>query len=185
MKLPRTIDQLRIVFYPDPVLRESCRPVEAFDAQLAALAERMGFLFHEAAGVGLAAPQVGVAVRMFVCNPTGEPEDTRVWVNPELSDLEGSVEADEGCLSIPGVTVPKRRAERAVIQGFDLTGQPVRAEGTDLLARIWQHEIDHLNGVLVVDGMSEAAELANRKTLKQLEADYAAAARRRGRPAKR
>ncbi len=185
MDLPAPIDKLTIVHYPSPVLRRRCAPIETFDDELAAVARQLETLFHEAAGVGLAAPQVGVPVRLFVCNPTGEPEDGRVWVNPRLFDLEGSVDAEEGCLSIPGVTVPKRRAQHAVIEGFDLAGNRVRAEADDLLARIWQHEVDHLDGVLVIDGMADAAELANRKTLKQLEADYAAANHRRGKTSRR
>ncbi|NOT02566.1 MAG: peptide deformylase [Phycisphaerales bacterium] len=177
MRLPQPVDKLRIVMYPAAVLRKRCAPIKGFDDGLAELAQRMIALMHEARGVGLAAPQVGVSHRLFVCNATGQPDDDTVWVNPVLSDLEGSVEADEGCLSIPGVNVPKRRAARARLRGFDVHGRPSEATATELLARIWQHESDHLNGVLVIDGMSEAAELANRRAIKQLEADYATARR--------
>ncbi|MEE9296148.1 MAG: peptide deformylase [Phycisphaerae bacterium] len=185
MKLPRPLDELRIVHYPDPVLRKKCKPVESFDNQLAALARRMEVLMREAGGLGLAAPQVGVPIRMFICNPTREEDAGVVWVNPVLSDLEGAIEAYEGCLSIPEVSVPKRRAVHAVIDGFDLTGKPMRAQGDELIVRIWQHEMDHVNGVLVIDHMSAAAELANRRIIRQLEADYAAARRRRKAPSKR
>lgn len=172
MRLPQPIDKLRIVLYPAAVLRKRCAPIRVFDDALVGLAQRMVALMHEARGVGLAAPQVGVPQRLFVCNPTGEPGDDAVWVNPELSDLEGAVESDEGCLSIPGVHVPKRRAARVRLRGCDVYGRPVEATGADLQARIWQHETDHLNGVLVIDGMSETAELTNRRTLRQLEIDY-------------
>lgn len=174
MDIPAPMEKLRIRIYPDPVLRQRCKPVETFDEQLAALVRRMLFLIHEAPGVGLAAPQVGVPIRLFVCNPTAEPEDDTVWVNPVLSNLEGSIEAEEGCLSIPGVNVLKRRATNAVIEGRDLSGDPIRAGATDLLVRVWQHEMDHLDGILVIDNMSETAELGNRRALRQLEADDAA-----------
>ncbi len=184
MKLPTSVDKLQIALYPDPVLRLVCKPVEAFDDQLAALVERMKHLLREAHGVGLAAPQVGVPIRLFICCPTGEDDDLTVWVNSQLSDMQGAEEGEEGCLSIPGVTVPKRRATQACIRGFDFAGNPISAEITGLTARVCQHESDHLDGVLVIDAMPELAELANRKTIKQLEADYAAAMRRR-RPSSR
>lgn len=128
---------------------------------------------REQRGVGLAGPQVGVLSRLFVCNPTGEPDDDRIWVNPVPVEMEGSSEADEGCLSIPGISVPKRRATRVIIEAQDIDGKTLRNEAVDLLARIWQHEIEHLDGRLVIDDMSEAAELNNRRIIKQLEADYA------------
>lgn len=179
MKLPKPINDLRIVFYPNEVLRKKCAPVKEFDDDLAALARRMEQLLHDAGGVGLAAPQVGVPIRFFITNPSGDPGDTVVWVNPVLSDFDGVEESEEGCLSIPGVTVEKRRAARAIITGFDITGAPRRAEAAGLLARIWQHETDHLNGVLVIDAMSEVAELANRRAIQQLETDYARTHHRR------
>ena len=175
--VPKPIEKLRIVLYPHPALRQRCKPVERFDDELSALVDRMLVLMREGRGVGLAGPQVGVLLRLFVCNPTGEPGDAAVWVNPVLSGLEGSVEAEEGCLSLPNVNVPKRRAQTAVIEGFDVRGNPKRAQASDLLARIWQHETDHLDGILIIDAMSEAAELANRRTIRQLEADFEAARR--------
>jgi peptide deformylase len=178
LKLPAPIGGLRIVFYPAPILRRRCEAVEEFDDSLVALVSRMEELLFESNGVGLAAPQVGIAIRLFICNPTCSPGDTTVWVNPELSELEGLVESEEGCLSIPGVSVPKRRAMKATICGQGLDGAEKRVEGEDLVARIWQHERDHLDGVLVVDGMSESAELANRRAVRQLEEEYAAANRR-------
>ncbi len=172
MKLPQPIDKLRILLYPHPALRRSCRPVESFDGQLKALADQMIALMREQRGVGLAGPQVGVLNRLFVCNPTGEPQDDHIWVNPVLVEMEGSAEAEEGCLSIPGVSVLKRRATRVIIEARDVDGKAVRTEGTDLVARVWQHEIEHLDGRLVIDDMSEATELTNRRIIKQLEADY-------------
>ena len=125
-------------------------------------------------GVGLAACQVGVLLRLFVCNPTGEPEDRRCYVNPEPVDLEGAFEGDEGCLSIPELTVPIRRAQRCTLRAFDVVGQPVEVRGEDLEARVWQHETDHLNGVLIIDKMSPASKIASRRILKKLEEDFRA-----------
>src|SRR5215211_3289943 len=96
-------EDLQIIQYPDPRLKKASLPVEKFDESLKALAARMFQLMREARGVGLAAPQVGQNVRMFVMNHTGEPADDRVYVNPELVDAEGAEEGEEGCLSLPGI----------------------------------------------------------------------------------
>ncbi|HEY3243933.1 MAG TPA: peptide deformylase [Phycisphaerae bacterium] len=163
---------LRIISYPDPALRSHCTPVETFDESLSALALRMLELMREARGVGLAAPQLGVPLRLFVCNPTGQPTDDVVCVNPHLLDLEGAVEAEEGCLSIPGVQVPMRRAQSARLRFQDLIGQQRELQGEGMPARIWQHENDHLDGKLIIDSMSAAVEIANRRALKQLRESY-------------
>src|SRR3954466_10699983 len=99
------LEQLRIVLYPDPRLKKIALPVEHFDQPLKDLAARMFELMREAKGVGLAAPQVARGIRLFVMNHTGEPQDDRVYVNPILSDPDGEEEAEEGCLSIPGLHV--------------------------------------------------------------------------------
>lgn len=164
--------KLRIIKYPDPRLRQVCEPVTHFDDSLRALALRMLELMHDAKGVGLAAPQVGVLSRMFVCHAIADPEDHMILVNPELADLQGQAVGEEGCLSIPDVTVEIRRAESCTILAQDLNGEPVRATGVDLVARCWQHECDHLNGRLITDRMSEADKIANRRVLKTLEAEF-------------
>jgi len=163
---------IKIRFYPDACLRQKCAPVEVFDGALADLAARMLKLMHTERGVGLAGPQVGVCRRIFVCSPTGQPEDNRVYINPELYDLTGAEESEEGCLSVPEVRVTVRRAKRCRLKAFDLTGEPIEEEGTDLIARIWQHEADHLEGRLIVDRMNGTDQIANKKLLTQLEADY-------------
>jgi len=164
---------LRVVVYPDPVLKQVSAAVTQFGPKLRSLTERMFDLMREGKGVGLAAPQVGVSIRVFVCNPTEDPKNDLVCINPKLLELTGQAEQQEGCLSIPGVTVSLRRATRAKLEAFDLEGNRFEVEGADLLARIWQHEVDHLDGRLIIDRMAEADELANRKALKQLKADYA------------
>lgn len=162
----------QIVLYPDPCLRAKCMPIKDFDESLAALAERMLELMHAGNGVGLAGPQVGVCRRIFVCNPTGKPADDRVFINPELFDLVGTAEAEEGCLSIPDVHITIRRAKRCTIQAFDVTGAEIAYEAEDLAARIFQHETAHLEGGLIIDMMNGTDKIANKKPIADLEAQY-------------
>ena len=171
MKLPAS-SKMRIVLFPDPVLKKRAKAVGKFDAGIEVLARRMLELMHDAKGLGLAAPQVGVGLRLFVCNPTGEPGDDVICVNSRLTDLSGGEEKEEGCLSIPGVTVTVRRATQVVMEALDAVGKPFQATGVDLRARVWQHEVDHLDGRLIVDNMSATDEIANRRAIKQLQDQY-------------
>lgn len=150
-----------------------CAPVDTFGPDLAALALGMLALTREVKGVGLAAPQVGIPIRLFVCNVTGEPEADFVCVNPVFARLEGADELEEGCLSIPGVLVTMRRSNHAALKASDVNGQAFEQCADALLARVWQHEMDHLNGRLITDTMSPTDEIANRRALKQLEGDHA------------
>ena len=168
--LPASFDNLSVVIYPDPVLKQRCAAVRQFDEQLRRFAEHMLRIMHEKKGVGLAAPQVGVPIQLFVCNHTGEPEDDTIYVNPMLSEFEGAEEMEEGCLSIPDAGVTMRRAKRATIKAVDTSGNPVEKTADDLEARVWQHETDHLLGKLIIDNMSDADAIANRRVLKQLRA---------------
>ncbi len=173
---PPSLDKLRIIYYPAPILSRTTETVEKFDDALRALATRMLALMKEVKGVGLAAPQVGSGIRLFVCNPTGEEGDDMVCVNPKLTELTGATEEEEGCLSIPGVTVTVRRATEVVLERRNLDGRIVTQRATDLLARIWQHEADHLDGRLIVDQMSAADEITNRRAIKQLKEQHQAGA---------
>ncbi|HNQ21493.1 MAG TPA: peptide deformylase [Phycisphaerae bacterium] len=166
------LDKLRIVHHPDPALHVPCAPVTEFGPDLARFAQRLLELMRTGEGVGLAAPQVGVNQRIFVCNVTGEPGDDFVCVNPRFVALDGSAEAAEGCLSLPGVTVTMRRAAQVVLEGFDPEGNPIRREGSELTARVWQHEADHLEGRLIIDRMGDADEIANRRAIRQMVEDY-------------
>ena len=166
------IDNLRIVHYPDPVLRQSCQPVETFDEELRALVTRMFELMRKGKGIGLAAPQVGVPLRLFVCNATGQPQDDQVCINPVLDDLEEVADMEEGCLSLPDVNITVRRARQAKIRAYDVDGNAYERQASDLLARVWQHETDHLDGRLIVDYMSDASKISNRRALRQLQEDY-------------
>ena len=163
---------LRILHYPDPRLRKKCEPVAEFNGDLAALAERMIALMESGSGVGLAAAQVGVNQRVIVVNATGDPQDTEVFVNPLIHEPHGSEEAEEGCLSLPGVRVQIRRAQKCRLTAQDLKGRPIERELDELLARVVQHETDHLNGVLIIDRMGPTDRIATRKTLRALEEQY-------------
>jgi peptide deformylase len=164
---------LKIINWPDPRLKKMSEPVEVFDDALGRLAVRMLELMRGSKGVGLAAPQVGKNIRLFVMNPTGQPGDDRVYVNPELSDLEGDDEAEEGCLSLPEIHVQVVRAKKATLRARGVNGQAIEEAATGFVARVWQHEFDHLNGVLLTDRMGFVDKMANRRTLKELEEKYA------------
>jgi peptide deformylase len=140
---------LRIRKLGDPVLREKARPVERFDASFRRLVDDMFETMYAAPGVGLAAPQVGVSLRLFVYDD-GEG-NTGAVANPELSDLESEERRDEGCLSIPGPFYPTVRSLRATVRGLDVEGRPLELMGEGLVARIFQHETDHTDAVLYID----------------------------------
>lgn len=139
----------------DPVLREPCREVEVFDDPLRSLAEDMTEAMYAAPGVGLAANQVGLSLRLFVYD-SGDGSGPGAFANPVVTLLGGEQNEEEGCLSISGVYRPTLRALRARVDGVDLGGSPVSLEAEGLLARIFQHETDHLNGMLYIDRLSEA-----------------------------
>ncbi len=166
------LSKLTVVHYPDPCLRKVCEPITEFDGDLKALTDRMREMMHEGRGVGLAAPQVGVLKRLFVMNITGEEQDDMVFINPEIHDMHGAREAEEGCLSIPEVYVRIRRAGECTIKARNLKGEPIELNGQDLLCRVWQHETDHLNGTLILDRMGPSDKIATKKRLKELEAAY-------------
>jgi peptide deformylase len=168
------VDKLTILVYPDPHLRKKCRPVREFDDDLRALADRMLELMREAGGVGLAAAQVGVSKRVFVMNATGEPDGDRAFVNPVIVERYGTRETEEGCLSIPDVRVQVRRALGCRIQAQTPEGEPFDLEGEELIARIWQHEVDHLDGKLIIDRMGPGDRIATRRLLRDLEDKYKA-----------
>lgn len=164
---------LSIVLYPDPVLRLIAAPVPAVDDAVRAVAKEMLRMMHEAPGVGLAAPQVGLSWKMFVANATGKPEDDKVYINPELSSPSGPLDPyEEGCLSLPDIRVEVTRPTVITIKALDLEGRSFEETADGLLARIWQHEFDHLMGRMIIDKMSRLDRMMNTKKIKALEYDY-------------
>ena len=167
-------EDLEIIHYPDPRLRKISEPVERFDDKLRTLVARMFELMRAHKGVGLAAPQVGQNIRLFIMNPSGEAGDDRVYINPSLSEPAGSEEeGEEGCLSLPEILGKIMRTKTLRLDAQDLEGKPFTDTQSGYITRIWQHEFDHLNGTLIVDRMGALGKLAAKKQLKVLEDRYA------------
>jgi len=170
----RSVDltALCVLKYPNPRLREVCTPVDSVDDPVVRLVEGMWKLMLESNGVGLAAPQVGVTVRLFVASAAFSPDDLRVYINPRIVEAHDTVEEDEGCLSFPQIYTKVKRSATVVVEALGLDGGAFRETCCDLVSRIVQHEIDHLDGRLLVDRMGTVAKLANRRALKELEAQF-------------
>ena len=163
-------EQLKIINYPDPRLKKSSADVARFDESLRSLSARMLELMRDAKGVGLAAPQVGMNIKLFVMNHSGEPGDDRVYVNPKLTLLDGEEIAEEGCLSLPEIRIDVIRADQVHIEAQDVEGTAVSLDRDGFEARVWQLEFDHLLGILLTDRMSFTDKMKHRKRLKSLEA---------------
>jgi peptide deformylase len=161
---------LPIRIYPDPVLRVRSAPVEDFDETLARLVANMVDTMIAAPGIGLAAPQVGVARQVAVVDLSAglEPGELHVLVNPRIVAQEGLGTEMEGCLSLPGINDKVDRPLRVRVEAQDLTGQPFELEGEDWLARALCHEIDHLHGILFVDHLRGLRKERSRRQLKKL-----------------
>lgn len=166
------LDNLTIVKYPDPRLREQCTEIEEFDDDLRDLAEKMHEIMFRFKGVGLAAPQVGVTVQLFLASPEFNPEETYAYVNPRIVASEGAAPGEEGCLSFPGIYSKVKRAANLTVEYEDLDGVTYQESCSDFHARIIQHEGDHLAGTLLVDRMGSVAKLASRKALAHLEEEF-------------
>ncbi len=147
---------LEIKKYPENILKQKTTPVENIDSDIQHLIENMLDTMHAARGLGLAANQVGISKRLCVVDTSQEAEKKSVIVliNPVIIEKEGLVESSEGCLSIPGCSTGIKRAERVYVRGLNRDGKQISIEGTGLLARALQHEIDHLDGLLIFDRMS-------------------------------
>lgn len=161
---------LQIVNYPAPVLKKVAEEVEEFDDWLRAVVSRMKELMVEHKGVGLAGPQVGLPLRIFVWSPEGELAEARAFINPEISNERGSVDGEEGCLSLPEIRAKITRYEHIKISAQDEFGKPFEMDLDEFPARVAQHENDHLDGVLILDKMSPVARLKNRFKIAGLEA---------------
>ncbi len=144
---------LEIKKYPDKILREKTEPVEDFDSELQKLIDDMIETMYTAPGVGLAANQIGISKQLAIIDASIGDEKSAliVLVNPEIIFEEGTMDSEEGCLSIPDYTTVVKRAEQVKVKAFDRHGEPIEIEGDGLLARALQHEIDHLNGFLFID----------------------------------
>ena len=154
---------LPILHYPDPRLRNRAEPVETVDDTVRRLIDDMFETMYDAPGIGLAAIQVNVPLRVVTIDVSDEKDSPLALVNPRIVESSGDVETEEGCLSVPGVFETVERADRVRVAGLDRDGQPFELEAEDLLAVCIQHEIDHLDGRLFVDHLSRLKQQRIRK----------------------
>jgi peptide deformylase len=155
-----------IRLFGDPVLRMAAQPVTVFDKELRTLVRDLSETMQDAPGAGLAAPQIGVSLRVFTYYVDGELGHL---VNPDLSLSEDEQDGPEGCLSLPGLTYDCKRAYGVVAKGFNMYGDPVTIEGTQLLARCIQHETDHLDGIIFIDRLDTEQRKAAMKAIRDAQ----------------
>lgn len=173
---------LRIVHHPAEILRRKAAPIESITDEVRTVAARMLELMFDAPGIGLAAPQVGLPWRMFVCHVARDPEDEHtedppdfsaepmVVINPTLSEPSRDlVPYEEGCLSLPEIMGDVRRPSEITLTAHNERGEEFTMRASGLLARCWQHEYDHLDGILIIDKMTVGARLKNRRAIRELE----------------
>lgn len=176
------LSSLKILHYPAGVLRKKAAPISEVTPEVRALAARMIELMREDEGVGLAGPQVGIPWRIFVAhvpptdgrspeaNPPTATTAPVVYINPKITDPVGGLEAsEEGCLSLPDIRGEVLRPPIVTIRATGLDGKPIVQSGAGLLARCWQHEVDHLDGILIIDKMTPMSRLKNRAAVRDLE----------------
>ena len=163
--------QLSIIQYPHPTLRVRSKQIRRVNKELRDIAAQMLDLMYEAEGVGLAANQVNLPIRIFVANPSGQPGDGEelVLLNPELQMPKGSVTGQEGCLSLPGVFGQVKRPKSIRLNAYDLKGNSIDRVVDGFLARVIQHENDHLDGVMFFDRMTDEAKRELDDQLHELE----------------
>ncbi|MEX2141299.1 MAG: peptide deformylase [Pirellulales bacterium] len=166
---------LQLIQYPHPTLRHVSRPLKKIDAELRGFVRQMFELMYKHRGVGLAANQVDLPYRLFVVNLEGDPAkgEEIVFVNPVLSRRKGLAEAEEGCLSLPGMYGYVKRPAEVVLDAFSLEGKPIHLELDDLFARVVQHETDHLDGRLFIDRLNTTGALNARPILDEFEIAFA------------
>jgi peptide deformylase len=162
---------VRIVNYPHPTLRHKSKPLQRVDAELKKIVAEMFDLMYEQKGIGLAANQVDLPYRFFILNLEGDPAKAAeyVFLNPVISRRTGTAEADEGCLSFPGIYAPVKRSAKVAISAYDLNGQEINYQLDGLFARAVQHEYDHLEGILFIDRLSPTAKMNIQPALDDLE----------------
>lgn len=161
---------MKIVEYPHPTLRHKSKPVQRVNKALRAIVAEMFELMYEANGIGLAANQVDLPFRLFIVNLAAKKDEGEelVFINPVVSNKKGSDEKEEGCLSLPGVYAPVKRPETVTFNAYNLKGEELEADLDGLMARVVQHETDHLDGVMFTDKLSTT----NAMTVKEEVAEF-------------
>ena len=166
---------VRVIKYPHPTLRHKSKPLRRVDAELKEIVREMFDLMYEDRGVGLAANQVDLPYRLFVMNLESDPaaaEQEYVFINPVISRRQGMAEAEEGCLSLPGIYAEVKRPEKIALSGYGIDGKELHYELEGLAARAAQHETDHLDGVLFVNRLGPSGEFAVKEPLAELEREF-------------
>lgn len=159
----------KIIYLPDPRLRQVSKPVEHFDDALQTLIDDMFDTMYDAKGVGLAAPQIGICIRLSVVDVVGDKSQQLVLINPEIIASEGQQEYQEGCLSVPSAYDTVIRAEKVTIRALDRHGKSFEMSADGLLGECFQHEIDHLNGKLFIDLLSPLKRNMARRKLEKFK----------------
>ncbi|MHC4259715.1 MAG: peptide deformylase, partial [Planctomycetota bacterium] len=158
-----------ITHYPAKVLAERTQPVERIDQKIQQLVDKMTEIMLENKGIGLAAPQAGVPLRLFIISLDASKEGVKVYINPTVTPLTDELEStEEGCLSVPGISTKIRRFRKCKVAATGLDGEEFTEEAEGLYARALQHEYDHIEGTTIADRMGSAAKIAHRKQLKAL-----------------
>jgi peptide deformylase len=165
----KTMARREILKYGHPVLAKPAEPIQEIDAEILNLAQDMVETMHTAPGIGLAAPQVNASRRLITVDlSVGErPEDLIILINPELISQEGEIVSEEGCLSVPDIQEKVTRPRKVTVRGLDIRGKDRIIQAEELLARVFCHEIDHLNGKLFIERLSPLKKALVKKTLKK------------------
>jgi len=163
---------MKIVTYPDPVLMRKATPIEEIDNEICEIAQKMLDTMYDACGIGLAAPQVGLSKRLVVLDATGQKTGERVFINPQIIEERGETVEEEGCLSFPDVMGNVKRSQYVTVTAYNLEGKKLEIKAEGLLSRVWQHEIDHINGRLFIEMMTPASRIANQQKIKEFELTY-------------
>ena len=165
---------LKLIPYPHPTLRHQSKPIVRVDKDLKDLVDEMFDIMYEFRGVGLAANQVNLPIRLFIANPSGDKEEgpELVFINPVITKAKGSAEAEEGCLSLPGINANVKRNKSLNVNAYGIDGAEINTEVDGFLARIIQHEIDHLDGVLFIDRLAEEIRRPIADQIRAFELNY-------------
>jgi peptide deformylase len=163
------VDKCQITHYPDTVLAKVAEPIEEINDDIRQIVEKMKEIMFANKGVGLAAPQTGVSLRLFIISLDGTRENVKVYINPTVTASGELIESEEGCLSVPGVYTKINRYKQCSVTATDLEGNEFTDQAEGLYARALQHEYDHIEGITIVSRMSQTSKIAHRKQLKKLQ----------------
>jgi len=166
------VSKCQITHYPAEVLAKAAQPVEKIDDNIRQLVKKMTEIMLSNKGIGLAAPQVGVPLRLFIISLEGSRENVKVYINPTVTPSGELDEAEEGCLSVPGIYTKIHRYKICKVTAIDLDGNEFTEEAEGLYARCLQHESDHIEGMTITDRMPSAARITHRKQLKKLRQEH-------------